>query len=309
MTTSEIDRLRAVTIAVTDLARSTAFYTQTWGLQVAAEKPGSAVFLRATGRDHHCLVLNQGAAGQRAGLVSVTFGVPDRAALLQLYERLVTAGVPTEQPPRALPAAGGGWGFAFHDPEGRVFKVVADREDRAEAEPAQTRPVALAHVVLNSTDAAAATRFFTDVVGLRISDRTKKMSFLRCNATHHVIAVADSGNTSLNHIAFEMASWNELMFGVGRLKEAGHRVQWGVGRHGPGDNVFAYFLDPDGLAIEYTAEVQQIDDATHVPGTPEQWVRPPNRMDQWGHADLPTPAMQAAMHGDTQTGSTTEAAR
>lgn len=309
MTASEIDRLRAVAIAVTDLARSTAFYTHTWGLQVAAEKPGSAVFLRATGRDHHCLVLNQAAPGEGAGLISVTFGVPDRDTLAQLYGRLVAAGVPTEQPPRALPAAGGGWGFAFHDPEGRVFKVVAEREDRTEVEPSRTRPVALAHVVLNSADPESATRFFTDVVGLRISDRTKKMSFLRCNAAHHVIAIADSGNTSLNHIAFEMESWNELMFGVGRLKEAGHRVQWGVGRHGPGDNVFAYFLDPDGLAIEYTAEVQQIDEATHVPGTPEQWVRPPSRMDQWGHSDPPTVAMLTAMHGDAQRAPSGEVSR
>ena len=288
-----IDRLRAFTLAVTDLDRSVNFYTRVWGLEKVQQREDS-VFLKAAGTDHHVLVVQR---AQVPGLVSVTFGVPDQPALHALYARLQAAGVKTEMAPRELKSPGGGWGFAFHDPEGRVFKVVADRDDLAAAPPAQTRPVRLAHVVMNSVDSTAASAFFTEVVGFRLSDQTAMMHFLRCNSNHHAIAFAKTGNTSLNHVAFEMASWNELMFGVGRLKEAGHLVQWGVGRHGPGDNVFAYFLDPDGLAIEYTAEVQQIDEATHRVGTPQEWVRPPNRMDQWGHADLASAAMKHAMHG------------
>ena len=291
-----IDRLRAVTVAVTDVARSVDFYTGVWGLEVAHVK-GETVFLRATGTNHHVLVL-QGAG--RPGLVSVTFGAASVDALRALHARLVGAGVVVEQPPRKLEAPGGGHGFAFHDPEGRVFKVVAEREDYAAAQPAATRPVKLAHVVMNSVDPHQASRFMIERAGCRLSDQTAMMHFLRCGPDHHAIAFAATGNTSLNHIAFEMASWNDLMFGVGRLKEAGHRVQWGVGRHGPGNNVFAYFIDPDGLAVEYTAEVQQVDELAHQPGTPEQWKRPLNRMDQWGHADPASDVMKQAMHGDAQ---------
>jgi hypothetical protein len=61
--------------------------------------------------------------------------------------------------------------------------------------------------------------------------------------------------------------------GCGRLKKAGLNIQWGAGRHGTGDNVFAYFVDPNGFAIEYTTEIQQIDDRTYVPGSPET-IRP-----------------------------------
>jgi len=60
--------------------------------------------------------------------------------------------------------------------------------------------------------------------------------------------------------------------------------------------VFAYFLDPDGYATEYTAELQHITDPNYVPGKPEQWIRPPERLDQWAFADLPTAAMKQAMH-------------
>jgi catechol 2,3-dioxygenase len=291
-----VDRLRAVTLGVTDLERSLSFYTGVWGLE-EVQRNADSVFLRAAGTNHHVLVLTQSPA---ASLISVTLGAFGRPELLQLYERLVQAGVHTEKPPRELPGAAGGWGFAFHDGEGRVFKVVADRADHAAAQPSATRPVKLAHVVFNAVDADASSGLLTQTAGFRLSDQTAKMRFLRCNSDHHSVAFCQAGNTSLNHIAFQMASWNELMFGVGRMKLAGYKVQWGVGRHGPGDNVFAYFLDPDGFAIEYTAEMQQIDEATHRAGQPADWVRPPERMDQWAHADLPSEALKQAMHGDHQ---------
>ena len=41
-----------------------------------------------------------------------------------------------------------------------------------------------------------------------------------------------------------------------------------------GNNIFAYFVDPNGYVIEYTAEVQQVDDSYKV-GMPEDWDRPP----------------------------------
>ena len=39
-----------------------------------------------------------------------------------------------------------------------------------------------------------------------------------------------------------------------------YAIEWGPGRHGPGNNAFNYFIDPFGVVIEYTAEVEQIDD-------------------------------------------------
>jgi catechol 2,3-dioxygenase len=293
----EIDRIRAVTLGVNDLERSLDFYTQKWGL-LLVQRTKEGVWLRATGVDHHVLVLEK---AQTPGLISITWGVSDQASLASLYERLMRAGVPTEQAPRRLGSPGGGWGFAFHDPEGRVHKVVSDREDHALESRDSTQPVKLAHVVVNTQDVEGMTQFLENTLGFQLSDSTLKMRFFRCNANHHSLALADFGCVSLNHIAFEMASWNDLMFGVGRMKLAGHAIEWGVGRHGPGDNVFSYFLDPDGQVVEYTAEVQQITNPHHVPGTPEQWARPPERMDQWGHAPLPSERIKKAMSGQQPT--------
>ena len=61
----------------------------------------------------------------------------------------------------------------------------------------------------------------------------------------------------------------------GRMKDNGYPVEWGPGRHGPGDNVFAYFCGPDEVPIEYTSEVLQIDDG-YVPRGGDYWKFPPD---------------------------------
>jgi catechol 2,3-dioxygenase len=288
--------LKSVAVGVTDLDRSVKFYTETWGL-VEIHRENRIAYLRAAGQDHHVLALHEQA---HPGLVSITFAASDSAQVDILYASLRNGGVAVDGAPADLTTPGGGYGFSFRDPEQRRMQIVAGRADHRERLSDSDRPVKLSHVVLNSADPDAATGFMLERLGFRLSDSTAMMQFLRCNSSHHSVAFAKTGNGTLNHIAFEMASWNALMHGAGRLKEAGHSVQWGVGRHGPGDNVFAYFVDPDGLAIEYTAEVQQIDEASHRPGTPEEWKRPASRLDQWGFADLPTERLKAAMHGDHQ---------
>ena len=78
-----------------------------------------------------------------------------------------------------------------------------------------------------------------------------------------------------------MPDFDSVMRGMGRMKDNGYPIEWGPGRHGPGNNVFAYFCGPDELPIEYTAEVLQIDDS-YVPRKSDYWKFPPGRSDLWG---------------------------
>jgi hypothetical protein len=69
------------------------------------------------------------------------------------------------------------------------------------------------------------------------------------------------------------------MRGVSRLKKQGTDIRWGPGRHTAGNNTFSYFTTPNGFAVEYTSELDEVDDdnhqhQVHVPG--------PQVMDQWG---------------------------
>ena len=109
------------------------------------------------------------------------------------------------------------------------------------------------------------------------------MAFVRCNSDHHAVVIADASVNGLNHVAFLMGDLESVMRGSGRMIDAGFPIAWGLGRHGPGDNVFAYFIDPVGFVIEYTAEVLQVGDDYKFKG-PSEWVWPPGRTDQWGIA-------------------------
>jgi catechol 2,3-dioxygenase-like lactoylglutathione lyase family enzyme len=177
-------------------------------------------------------------------------------------------------------------------PQGETYRFV--REERAPPLPAQRdRPIRLSHVVLNSADVDAAERFAVSELGFRVSDRTRHMTFLRCNRTHHCIAYARAGYSSLNHIAFEMADVDGVMRGIGRLRDAGYPCVWGPGRHGPGNNVFGYFVGPHGGLVEYTSEVSEAGDDYRV-GNPEDWKWPQGRIDHWGVSVKDTARTDAA---------------
>jgi catechol 2,3-dioxygenase len=119
------------------------------------------------------------------------------------------------------------------------------------------------------------------------------MAFMRSCSDHHSIALADADNDCLNHIAFVMPDLDSVMRGGGRMKDAGYPIHWGPGRHGPGNNLFNYFLGPFGFAIEYTADVLQVDDSYRT-GMPEDWKWPPGRIDHWGIGTGPSADLKAA---------------
>ena len=83
------------------------------------------------------------------------------------------------------------------------------------------------------------------------------------------------------------------MRGGGRMKDAGFGIEWGPGRHGPGNNVFNYFVGPFDIVIEYTSDVQQIDDS-YLAGQPSDWTWPAGRVDQWGISAPPSAVLKVA---------------
>ena len=131
------------------------------------------------------------------------------------------------------------------------------------------------------------------MLGFVLADRTKIMVFMNCDLDHHSIALGDTDNDALNHIAFLMPTLDAVRRGGGRLKDAGLPPQSGPGRHGPGDNAFSCFVDPLGIVIEYTAEVEQIDDR-YRSGAPADWTLSPGRIDPWGLGQSPTDALKQA---------------
>jgi catechol 2,3-dioxygenase-like lactoylglutathione lyase family enzyme len=283
-----ITHLRHVDLAVPDFARQLEFYTGTWGLTHVGGDTGMA-FLAAEGSPEQYVLRLRRDQDKRLDLLA--FGAASAADVDTLAERLATAGVELVREPSTLDTLGGGYGFRFFDVDGRTVEIssdVAHRQHRR-IEERESIPVRLSHVVMNSPDPAGTRAFYERHLGFRLSDTLVHpnmgdlMYFLRCNSVHHSFAIARGPHVSLHHASFEMRGIDEYMRGTGRALRAGARLVWGPGRHLGGDNTFSYFLDPHGNTIEYTTELEILDEDTWHPHVYD--VEDPNTQDQWGTAD------------------------
>lgn len=284
-----VDGVHSVDLGVPDLAASVEFYTKIWRLIPAAEAPGS-VYLRGTGPHHHIWGLH---ARPKPELLRVTLTAPDQAAVDGLRAALVAAGISEIEPASFIQEPGGGYGFSFRDPEGRTLRILAGDARRAAPAYEPDRPYKITHAVLNTGDRDGIADFYARTLGFRVIDKTKHLTFLCCNDDHHSIAFANIDAITLNHVAFEMDEIDSVMRGAGRMRDHGFQLDWGVGRHGPGNNVFAYFVGPDQAVIEYTAEIQKVDRSYKYRG-PDEWGWPPGRTDHWGIAAGPSAALKDA---------------
>jgi catechol 2,3-dioxygenase len=293
MTQATVTGLRSVELAVHDLKQSTEFYRQVWGLEPVASQ-GDTIHLRGTGREHHAVTLRE---RPRAALLAVHFEARDRAAVDALCAQAKAFGADVQSAPGPLEAeAGGGYGFRLRTPEGHPLSISSDVGRHPDAATDPSRPTKLTHVVLNSAAVEKQTAFFLDVLGFKWSDSTKMMDFIRCCSDHHSVAFARGNGPSLNHMAYEMPSIDGLMRGAGRLKQNGFEIAWGVGRHGPGNNVFSYFVEPNGFVTEYTTEVEQVDD-TYAAHDAKWWEGLNYWPDRWNMAGPPSTSARYAMSG------------
>jgi catechol 2,3-dioxygenase len=269
--------VRSIELVASNLDEAAKFFHEIWALEPVADTNRSRYF-RGTSRYHHVLALH---AGGQPAVARIVFDVADRAALSDLHARIEAAGAAPGKP-APIAAPGGGFGFGCKDPDGRNLAFVCEVADHADGDDRPDRPRKIVHVNLNARNFDASLAFFTDVLGFRLIDDNAPLWFLHCaNTDHCSIVLAKTGLPTLNHIAFDMPELDSVMRGMGRMKDSGYPIEWGPGRHGPGNNVFAYFCGPDEVPLEYAAEVLQVDDG-YQPRPSSYWKFAPGRSDQWG---------------------------
>jgi catechol 2,3-dioxygenase-like lactoylglutathione lyase family enzyme len=126
----------------------------------------------------------------------------------------------------------------------------------------------IGHVVLNVRDVARSLRFYTEVLGFEVSDVYPDdmvpggMAFLRCNADHHGIALvggapAEAANVELNHVAFAVASLDEVVRARDHLRRHGVTIDF-EGRRRAGCQLAVEFRDPDNHRLEIYWGIDQI---------------------------------------------------
>src|SRR5665213_4318805 len=143
----------------------------------------------------------------------------------------------------------------------------------------------IGHVVLNVTDMDRSVKFYTEVLGFKVSDVYREdmmpggMVFMRFSADHHGIALVggmpkESPNIELNHMAFEVATLDEVLRAAEYLRKHGTRIDF-EGRRRAGVQIAVEFRDPDGHRLEIYWGLDQIIDDDEI--RPEyQWI--------WAHS-------------------------
>jgi catechol 2,3-dioxygenase-like lactoylglutathione lyase family enzyme len=258
-----------------------------------------AVYFRGASPEHHLLSLH---AAKRCGLHHIAFGVSNEEDVGRTARELQSRGIRLVSEPQPLGEPGGGYGFRFFDLEGRCIELsagVIQHQCGWQAKPVQ--PHSICHVVLNTTRMDDTIGFYTNILGFRISDWSEnQMVFLRCNSKHHAIALNRAPHASLNHIAYLVSNVDEVMRGMVNMRKHGFEPGWGPGRHGPGNNIFCYFKEPLEYVVEYTSDIDYIqDEASHQP---KVWPRTPELIDRWGTAGPPGADIRHAMEGEPDPG-------
>lgn len=281
-----VRRLEHVAIGVIDLDEAVRFYTDVVGL-IELERADEQVFLGCGLDGNFDLAIAEGGTGLDHFAIRA-----DEATFDTYVDRLAAEGVDVERTDGGEPGQERGARFAL-PASGLTAEIVtvADRryhnpaavdglETAADVHPERSplAPLDLSHVTVLTPDVREDVEFLRDVVGLSVSDvgltdegGTWRIAFTRAGEYHHDVAFIADPEDTLHHVAWEVRDVGHLTRFADRLAAAGHALEVGPVRHGPGSNVAAYFEEPGGNRFEVTTEVETVDpDAemrTHTPAT------------------------------------------
>jgi catechol 2,3-dioxygenase len=278
---SMVSHIGHVGLQVTDLGRSVDFAERVLGLREVT-RDGTTSYLTCNER-HHELVLVQ---GPQTACEHLAFEVYTRDALDELREDLRRLGVsvvadgPQERGVRDAVRFLAPGGFVVE-----VFHGIA-LDQPAHYDTAGARPRKFEHITLKSSRKDELEAFLGDVLGLRLSDRAgDAISWWRASDEHHGVSVIAADADLLHHYAWQIDGWTAIKTTGDHLMHHGRGFLWGPGHHGIGDNYFCYFLDDDGVIVEYSADIQRVEDEARY--EPRIWPDEPLSVNRWGNPPPP----------------------
>lgn len=267
---------------VPDVDLASRFYGRVLGLVLQEDLPDGGARL-GWGAGHHVLDLLPG----EAGLDHFAFEVRDVDGIAGIRARLSEAGYVVESldasyvDHASVPVEG----IRTITPDGTTvhFHSEVHRQGENAADPGR-RPIKFQHTTIGTADVQPIVDFFVNTIGFRISDQLAdgRFCWLRSNKDHHTLAVVNVEQSGvLDHYSYDLAEWEDFKSWCDRLTELDVTVQWGPGRHGPGNNLFVFFDDPAGNHIELSAEMEKFYD-DHVAYVPRRWQPVPSSVNLWG---------------------------
>ncbi len=238
-------------LRVPDLDESVAFHAEVLGL-VETERHGPVSYLTCNERHHELILIEQD--GDARGYDHIGLEVAGAEALERARSGIVAAGGellgPTYDGEPGIDRAA-----LVRGPGGHVFKLFCGMEG-GRALPEGDRVVKFEHVSIKARGLGGSERFIEQGLGFGFSDRLgRTASWWHCDADHHGMALVVGPKHELSHYAWTAPDLNAIGRLCDRLAARGQKLIWGPSRHGPGNNLFAYFHDPAGAMIEICAEI------------------------------------------------------
>ncbi|MCW5687059.1 MAG: VOC family protein [Pseudolabrys sp.] len=202
--------------------------------------------------------------------------VADAKALNAMAARVEAAGVAVER----LSAAVAGQrrvreAIAFKDPVGNRLEVFYGAEIAADPfvpgrsiSGFRTGPLGMGHAVLHVERIDEALAFYTQVLGLRVSDFFTvpyRAYFFHVNPRHHSFAMIETGRNGIHHLMMELTMLDDVGQGYDLALGEKGRIATTLGRHINDQMVSFYARTPSDFFIEYGWGGRSIEPATWQP--------------------------------------------
>jgi len=261
--------IRYVRLGTQKLDEAVRYATQILGLEIARRESRAgqqAVYFKSDSRDH-TLCYFDGSPQDHTSAFEVASGadLDSAAAQLEAAGVAVRRGSRQEAEQRFVRDF-----IRFNDPSGNCIELVLEpHHSGARYFPSRDAGITgFSHIGLRTQDARRDERFWTELMGARVSDRIGDAPLLRIDAVHHKIAMFPSNRAGVQHINHQVQGIDDIMRAWYLLTDKGIPIRFGPGRHPTSGAMFLYFAGPDDMIYEYSTGVRLIaaeDEASYHP--------------------------------------------
>lgn len=142
----------------------------------------------------------------------------------------------------------------------------------------------MGHAVITANDQAESQRFYTELLGFRLSDKIVceiygykvDIAFFHSTRRHHSLAFGERQKKRIHHFMLEVGSLDDVGLAYDRALRAGVPIVQTLGRH-PNDGMFSFYAKtPSGFQFELGWGGRKVDDATWQTTTYDH-------ISEWGH--------------------------
>ena len=282
---ASVTQLGYVGISVSDMDQWEKYATETLGLQISGRDEDGTLYLRMDEYQYRFAIHPTG----KDDVAYVGWQAASEQQMHQIADQLKAGGVSVTQADREEAKARRVEGLIkFQDPDGVDTEVFFGPPISFDSPFNSTRPISgfvtgdlgLGHVVMYAENLEKTVSFYRDLLGLRISDFIRSLTFFHCNPRHHSLAIIEAkAPKHLNHFMIQLNSLNDVGATFDMVHDSDVPITRGLGRQNNDHMTSFYMKSPSGFDVEYGWGAREVDDAT--------WqVQRHEKGSIWGHRPM-----------------------